>query len=97
MFDVDEDFKKNTEFLNEIKYMTLVNSVSYDKQLYFSYSYDLSKTLQRNFVENFKREIVPNFEKNAYMSNKSINHNELKLSLKKYTNYYFCWNYFHIK
>ena len=97
LFDVDEDFKKNTEFLNEVKYMTLVNSVSYDKQLYFSYSYDLSKTLQRNFVESFKREIVPNYEKNAYMPNKNINKNKSKLSLKKYTNYYFCWNYFHIK
>ena len=124
LFDVDEEFKLSSEYLQETKYLNLVTSISYDKQLYFSYSYDLTKTLQRNFVESFKKEMIPGFETNIYMSHSDIenifeinksdklknnlffkstpeknekNNKNLNLSLKRYTNYYFCWNYFHIK
>ena len=123
LFEFDEEFRLSHEYIQETKYINLVNTITYDKQLYFSYSYDLSKTLQRNFVESFKNEMVSDFETNAYISNKDTNitldekqkkksflnfkgnkpqkNNEkskkVKLSMKKYTNYYFCWNYFHMK
>ena len=123
LFEFDEEFRLSQEYIQEAKYINLVNTITYDKQIYFSYSYDLSKTLQRNFVESFKNEMVSDFETNAYISNKdtNINLNEnkkkksftnfkgnnsqknnkksknVKLSMKKYTNYYFCWNYFHMK
>ena len=145
LFTVEENFFQSLEYIKEEKYLTLVRSFDYNKQLYFSYSYDLTKTLQRNFVEHFKREMVSDFEKKAYCCdnknrkkeqdnkiinvdenenntksndnsqtykinnsgddnendfeniNVQINENEIKYSLKKYTNYYFCWNYFHIK
>ena len=123
LFEFDEEFRLSREYIQETKYINLVNTITYDKQLYFSYSYDLSKTLQRNFVESFKNEMVYDFVSNAYISNKdsnknlnegkkkksftSFNENEsqknnekskkVKLSMKKYTNYYFCWNYFHMK
>ena len=94
LFEVDEKYQKSTEYIQEKKYLNLLKSFSYDKQIYFSYSYNLSHTLQRNFVECFKKEMVDNFEKEAYISDK--NNNE-KISLEKATNYYFCWNYFHIE
>ena len=112
LFDVDDEIKQSSEFLYESKYIALVTSVNYDKQIYFSYSYDLSKTLQRNYVESFKKEMIPGFETNAYISSKkfpnsknssnsinknNINNEKINLSMKKCTNYYFCWNYFHIK
>ena len=122
LFDVDDDFQQSNENIIEGKYYTLTTSFGYDKQLYFSYSYDLTKTLQRNYIENFKKEMISNFENTAYTKNydKNINNkndyfsksncqstfesppkndnlekNE-KILMKKYTNHYFCWNYFHM-
>ena len=71
--------------------MNLVQSFSYDKQLYFSYSYNLTNPLQRNFVESFKKDMVYNFVNEAYKNIVG------KISLEKSTNYFFTWNYFHIE
>ena len=122
LFDIDDDFKQGNEYLIEGKYITLVTSFGFDKQLYFSYSYDLTKSLQRNFVESFKKEMIPKFESNSYTKNnneldnffllnlknryrgfyKNVgeidnNSENKKLTMKKYTNQYFCWNFFHMK
>ena len=91
LFQIDENFQKNREWAEEKKYVYLIQSFSYDKQLYFSYSYNLTNTLQRNFVESFKKEMVNNFENEAYKNNKG------KISLEKSTNFFFSWNYFHIE
>ena len=82
LFEFDEEFRLSHEYIQEAKYINLVNTITYDKQIYFSYSYDLSKTLQRNFVESFKNEMVSDFEANAYISNKDTNIN-LKEDKKK--------------
>ena len=109
LFDVADDFKQSNEYIIEDKYITLVKSFVYDKQLYFSYSYDLTKTLQRNFVESFKNEMIPDFDYLAYTKNDILTKNKLgniekverkkdnKIKMKKFTNHYFCWNYFHMK
>ena len=91
LFQIDENFKKSKEWNEEKKYMNLVQTFSYDKQLYFSYSYNLTNPLQRNFVESFKKETVYNFENEAYKNKDG------KISLEKNTNYFFTWNYFHIE
>ena len=91
LFEIDENFQNSEECLQEKKYFDLVRNFSYDKQIYFSYSYNLTNTVQRNFVENFKKENVNDFENEAYKSESG------KISLKQSTNYYFCWNYFHIE
>ena len=82
LFEFDEEFRLSHEYIQEAIYINLVNTITYDKQIYFSYSYDLSKTLQRNFVESFKNEMVSDFEANAYISNKDTNIN-LKEDKKK--------------
>ena len=82
LFDAEDDFKQGIEYVTEGKYISLVKSFGYDKQLYFSYSYDLTKTLQRNFVENFKNEMIPNFKKKAYTKN-----TDFELFSKKAYNY----------
>ena len=91
LFQIDENFKKSEEWAEEKKYMNLVQSFSYDKQLYFSYSYNLTNPLQRNFVESFKKDMVYNFVNEAYKNIVG------KISLEKSTNYFFTWNYFHIE
>ena len=91
LFEIDNEFKDSLENIHEKKYFDLVRNFSYDMQLFFSYSYNLSKTLQRNFVENFKKDMIKDFEKSAY------NDESGKISLEKSTNYYFCWNYYHIE
>ncbi len=45
----------------ENKYLTIFKYFDISKQTYFSYTYDLTKTLQRNFLEGMKTEISPNF------------------------------------
>ena len=86
------DMKKNQNhyYFLENQYLELVKSFTVSKQMYFSYTYDLSKSLQRNFMENFKFELVPYYKKN-FMNTKG------KLSFKQLNSYYFMWNYFHIK
>ena len=81
---------KNHYFFLENQYLELLKSFTVSKQMYFSYTYDLSKSLQRNFMENFKFELIPDYRKN-FMNSKG------KLSYKKLNSYYFMWNYFHIK
>lgn len=123
LFDIDDDFMQSNENIIEGKYYTLVTSFGYDKQLYFSFTYDLTKTLQRNYIENLKKEMIPDFENTAYTKNndnkfmnmsknenftkfnfpskevlqKKENQEVDKILMKKYTNHYFCWNYFHMK
>ena len=86
------DMKKNQNhyYFLENQYLELLKSFTVSKQMYFSYTYDLSKSLQRNFMENFKFELIPYYKKN-FMNSKG------KLSFKKLNSYYFMWNYFHIK
>ena len=91
LFEVDENFMKSPEYIKEKKYINLVQGFSYDKQLYFSYSYNLTNTLQRNFVESFKKQTDNDFSNNAYRDEKG------KISLEKSTNYFFCWNYYHME
>ena len=83
LFEIEEDFMNGLESLQEKKYFNLVQSFSYDKQLYFSYSYNLTNTLQKNFVECFKKETDINFSNVAYKDEKG------KISLEKSTNYFF--------
>ena len=91
LFIIDPDMLNSKELEQENKYNELIRNFSYYKQLYFSYSYNLTKSLQRNFVESFKKEMVNNFEKEAFKEDSG------KTSLEKITNYYFCWNYYHIE
>ncbi len=81
---------KNSFLFLENKYIDLFKSFALTKQLYFSYTYDLSKTVQRNFIENLKNELIPHY-KQKFQNKKG------KLSFKKLNSYYFMWNYYHIK
>jgi hypothetical protein len=46
----------------ENKYLTIFKYFDISKQTYFSYTYNLTKTLQRNFLEGIKSEISPNYK-----------------------------------
>ena len=91
LFKVDDSIKKSKKYTQEKKYIELVRNFSYDKQLYFSYSYNLTNTLQRNYVENFKKEMLTDFQDTHYMDMWGT-----KLDLGKITNFNFCWNFYHI-
>ena len=76
----------------EFKYISIFQSVEFAREMYFSYNYNMTKTLQRNFIENFKSELSSTYEKNFYKENKTTN----ELDLQKLTNHYFLWNYYHL-
>ena len=90
LFKVQDDARKAKINSQEKKYFDLVQNFSYDKQLYFSFSYNLTYTLQRNYVQNFKKEMINDYEE----SFKDIWGNVI---LSKITNDNFCWNYYHIE
>ena len=83
--------KKEKIYDLEFKYVSIFQSAEFGKEMYFSYNYNMTKTLQRNFIENFKTEICASYEKNFYKDNSS---NEIDLD--KITNHYFLWNYYHL-
>ena len=83
--------KKEKIYDLEFKYVSIFQSAEFAKEMYFSYNYNMTKTLQRNFIENFKTEICASYEKNFYKDNSS---NEIDLD--KITNHYFLWNYYHL-
>ena len=62
--------------------------------MYFSYTLNLTKTIQRNFVENFKSVIDPSFLNN-FETKKKFNQNSKNLKLM--SNSIFLWNYYHLK
>ena len=83
----------------ENKYLTIFKGIDFNKQLYFSYTYNMTKTLQRNFVENLKSEILINYNENFYTkeSKNRPQGTKAKLDIKKVTNNYFLWNHHHLK
>ena len=83
--------KKEKIYDLEFKYVSIFQSADFSKEMYFSYNYNMTKTLQRNFIENFKSELSSTYDKNFYKDNKT---NEI--DLEKITNHYFLWNFFHL-
>ena len=84
--------KKEKIYDLEFKYVTIFQSADFAREMYFSYNYNMTKTLQRNFIENFKSELSNTYENNFYIDNNQKN----GLDLKKITNDYFLWNFYHI-
>ena len=84
--------KKEKVYDLEFKYVSLFQSAEFAKEMYFSYNYNMTKTLQRNFIENFKTELSSSYEKNFYKDNLTTNY----IDLEKITNHYFMWNFFHL-
>ena len=85
--------KKEKIYELEFKYVSLFQSAEFAKEMYFSYNYNMTKTLQRNFIENFKSEICPSYRNNFYKDNTVTNQVDLDII----TNHYFMWNYYHLK
>ena len=83
--------KKEKIYDLEFKYVSIFQSADFSKEMYFSYNYNMTKTLQRNFIENFKSELSSTYDKNFFKENKT---NEI--DLEKITNHYFLWNFFHL-
>ena len=84
--------KKEKIYDLEFKYISIFQSAEFAREMYFSYNYNMTKTLQRNFIENFKSELSSTYEKNFYKENTTNN----ELDLQKITNHYFLWNYYHL-
>ena len=85
--------KKEKIYNLEFKYVSLFQSAEFAKEMYFSYNYNMTKTLQRNFIENFKTEICTSYKNNFHKDNKLEN----GIDLEKSSNHYFMWNYYHLK
>ena len=93
--------KKEKVYDLEFKYVSIFQSAEFAKEMYFSYNYNMTKTLQRNFIENFKSELSSSYDKNFYKvnpnnNNNNININNSELDLEKLTNHYFMWNFYHL-
>ena len=84
--------KKEKIYDLEFKYVSIFQSADFAKEMYFSYNYNMTKTLQRNFIENFKSELSSSYDKYFYKDNMTTN----DLDLEKITNHYFLWNYYHL-
>lgn len=93
LFTIHDSLLQDNIYSLEIKYLSLFKNFDFTKQIYFSYSYDLTKTLQRNFVENLKKDIVPNYSSTYY----TTTNDKKKFSLKLLSNNNFLWNHFHLK
>ena len=92
LFSIDSSLINDPIYSLENKYLSLFKHFDFTKQVFFSYSYDMTKTLQRNFVENIKKDIVPNYT-NTYYKDSTKEHPCLKLL----SNTNFLWNHFHLK
>lgn len=62
LFTIDHKTSYYLELEN--KYLTIFKNFEISRQTYFSYNYNLTKTLQRNFVEKIKGELIKNYNKN---------------------------------
>jgi hypothetical protein len=78
----------------ESKYLTIFKNFDPSRQVYFSFTYDLTKTLQRNFLENLKKETIKEYFE--IFLTKNINNEKIQ-TLKNTTNNTFLWNNYHIK
>ena len=94
LFSLFDCYVKNDYTEKELKYISIFQQNDFCKNMYFSYTLNLTKTIQRNFVENFKSVINPSFINN-FMSNTKFNQNSKDLKLM--TNSIFLWNYYHLK
>jgi hypothetical protein len=83
----------NPNYEAEHRYLQIMKSFEMVKQTYFSYTYNLTKTLQRNFIENFKGDVIKNYNEN-FQVRKDLN---VEYDIKKVTTNCFLWNHFHIK
>ena len=94
-----KEIKNENEYNLELEYLSIFKSMDCLNQMYYSYSYNLTKTLQRNYIENLKKEIITkSFTiKNNNSSNSNSNKNKQKNPLKEVTSDYFLFNYYHQK
>lgn len=67
MFTVD--YKTSVFVELENKYLTIFKNFEISRQAYFSFSYNLTKTLQRNFVEKAKSELIYNYNDKNFWNN----------------------------
>ena len=95
LFSVHNSLFQDPLYNLENKYLSLFKNFDFSRQIFFSYSYDMTKTLQRNFVEKVKQDIVPNYS-NTYSSSEK-NSNDNKSNLKMISNNNFLWNDYHLK
>ena len=108
LFDSSQ-IKQETVYENEIKYTSIFQQPDFNKQMYFSKTYNLTKTLQRNFIENLKSEILINYDDNFLKSKQPYAQhsssgsssktfvNKPLYDIKKITNDTFLWNHYHLK
>ena len=94
LFSLFDCYIKNEYTEKELKYISIFQQNDFCKNMYFSYTLNLTKTIQRNFVENFKSVIDPSFLNN-FETNKKFNQNSKNLKLM--SNSIFLWNYYHLK
>ena len=102
LFSVDNTLIEDEVYNLESKYLALFKNFELTKQTYYSCSYDLTKTLQRNFIENLKKDVVPDYMSTYKRHTKQktvndVNGSNDKYSLKLLTNNCFLWNNYHIK
>ena len=107
LFSVDSALIEEDVYNLESKYLALFKNFQLSKQTYYSCSYDLTKTLQRNFIENLKIDVVPDYmstykrkpkdASTASDNNHNNSNSNSKYSLKLLTNNCFLWNNYHIK
>ena len=112
LFDFSQ-IKQEKVYEYETKYTSIFQQPDFNKQMYFSKTYNLTKTLQRNFIENLKSEILINYDEHflkskqpyaQYTSSSSSGNNNNKTfknkplyDIKKITNNTFLWNHYHLK
>ena len=94
LFSLFDCYIKNEYTEKELKYISIFQQNDFCKNMYFSYTLNLTKTIQRNFVENFKSVIDPSFLNN-FETKKKFNQNSKNLKLM--SNSIFLWNYYHLK
>ena len=83
LFTVDHN---NSDFLElENKYLTIFKNFEISKQTYFSFNYNLTKTLQRNFVEKVKGKVIKNYNDKKFTSDSVIDSDKNNNSLTNKT------------
>ena len=93
-----KEIKNENEYNLELQYLSIFQSMDCLNQMYYSYSYNLTKTLQRNYIENLKKEIIQksNIKKKENQNEEKSKKKE-KNPLKKITSDHFLFNYYHQK
>ena len=92
-----KEIKNEKEYNLELKYLSIFQSMDCLNQMYYSYSYNLTKTLQRNYIENLKKEIITKSLKTKKKNSSNSNKKKEKNPLKEVTSDYFLFNYYHQK